>query len=619
MRIDMVSEHASPLAALGEADAGGQNVHVAALARTLGSLGHEVRVYTRRDDPDAAERVPLSPGVSVVHVPAGPARPVPKDDLLPHMDELGRWMARDWRRHGRPDVVHAHFWMSGLAALGAARGSSVPLVQTFHALGTVKRRHQGCADTSPAARVELETRIAREVDLVVATCRDEVAELAAMGLDRAGVVVVPCGVDTRRFTPAGPRAAAARPRLLLVGRMVPRKGFDDAVRALAHLPGVELVVAGGPPRERLEQDPEAERLRTLARESGVADRLLLWGQVEHDAMPAVYRSADIVLAVPWYEPFGITPLEAAASGRPVVGAAVGGLLDSVQDGVTGTLVPPRDPEAIARAVAQLLDDPDRAEAMGRAARQRAVERFDWSTVAAQTFAAYQRVVAARHKGVSAPPATAPVGCEWLDAHVREVARAMESLCAQGDVLRRWGDHLATALSAGSRVLVAGNGGSAAEAQHLTAELVGRFREDRRPFSALALTAETSSLTAILNDYGPDEVFARQVEAHGRPGDVLVLLSTSGSSSNVLHAAKRARDLGLVVWGMTGPAPNPLAALCDAVVAVDAPSTAAVQEAHLMAVHGLCAVFDQALTRPARASDETATSPALATPGAAARR
>ncbi|WP_410055479.1 SIS domain-containing protein [Phycicoccus sp. M110.8] len=196
---------------------------------------------------------------------------------------------------------------------------------------------------------------------------------------------------------------------------------------------------------------------------------------------------------------------------------------------------------------------------------------------------------------------------------------MDSLCAQGDVVRRWGEDLATALSAGSRVLVAGNGGSAAEAQHLTAELVGRFREDRRPFSALALTAETSSLTAILNDYGPDEVFARQVEAHGRPGDVLILLSTSGSSSNVLHAAKRARDLGVLVWGLTGPAPNPLAALCDAVVAVDAPSTAAVQEAHLMAVHGLCAVFDEALSRPAAEAPAAAQPSTLLSAGAAVRR
>ena len=147
-------------------------------------------------------------------------------------------------------------------------------------------------------------------------------------------------------------------------------------------------------------------------------------------------------------------------------------------------------------------------------------------------------------------------------------------------------------AAGGRLLAAGNGGSAAEAQHLTAELVGRFRADRRPFSAICLSAETSSVTAIVNDYGADEMFARQVEAHGRAGDVLVLLSTSGRSPNVVAAAERGRELGLHVWAMTGPAPNPLAAACDDALCVDAPSTATVQEFHLVALHLLCAAVDE---------------------------
>lgn len=164
------------------------------------------------------------------------------------------------------------------------------------------------------------------------------------------------------------------------------------------------------------------------------------------------------------------------------------------------------------------------------------------------------------------------------------------------VLGRWGGVLATRLTAGSRLLAAGNGGSAAEAQHLTAELVGRYRHDRDPLSALALHADTSSLTAIGNDYGFDEVFARQVEAHGRPGDVLVLMSTSGRSRNLVRAADRGRDAGLRVWSMTGPLPNPLAGASDEVLAVGpAPvQTATIQEVHLVAVHILCAAVDTAL-------------------------
>jgi D-sedoheptulose 7-phosphate isomerase len=180
-------------------------------------------------------------------------------------------------------------------------------------------------------------------------------------------------------------------------------------------------------------------------------------------------------------------------------------------------------------------------------------------------------------------------------HLHTCVAALHASSAALARVAGWGRHLAEVLPAGGRLLVAGNGGSAAEAQHLTAELVGRFRDDRPAYSALALHAETSSLTAIVNDYGATEAFARQVEAHGRPGDVLLLLSTSGRSPNLLHAADRARSRGLSTWALTGPAPNPLAARCDDVATVEASTTSAVQEVHLVAVHVLCAAFDHRVT------------------------
>jgi phosphoheptose isomerase len=183
--------------------------------------------------------------------------------------------------------------------------------------------------------------------------------------------------------------------------------------------------------------------------------------------------------------------------------------------------------------------------------------------------------------------------------VAALQAALDGLAADLDLVESWGTRLADRLDAGGRLLVAGNGGSAAEAQHLAAELVGRYRDERRPLSALALTADTAALTAIGNDYGADEVFARQVVAHGRPGDVLVLLSTSGRSPNVLRAAARAHELGVVVWALTGRAPNPLALAGDEALCVDADETATVQEVHLVAVHLLCAAVDAALAeRPA---------------------
>jgi D-sedoheptulose 7-phosphate isomerase len=187
-------------------------------------------------------------------------------------------------------------------------------------------------------------------------------------------------------------------------------------------------------------------------------------------------------------------------------------------------------------------------------------------------------------------------------HVASLTAALGSVDAHVDTLDRWGELLARVLCGESRgrLLAAGNGGSAAQAQHLTAELVGRYRADRPPFSAICLTAETSSLTAIANDYPADELFARQVEAHGRAGDVLVLLSTSGRSPNVVAAARRARECGITVLALTGPAPNPLASAADESVCIGSPWTATVQECHLVALHLICAAFDAAvLAAPAR--------------------
>jgi D-sedoheptulose 7-phosphate isomerase len=186
---------------------------------------------------------------------------------------------------------------------------------------------------------------------------------------------------------------------------------------------------------------------------------------------------------------------------------------------------------------------------------------------------------------------AQVAGSELTVHIDHLVEALRSPETRLETARKWGRQLAVPLLAGQRLLVAGNGGSAAEAQHLTAELVGRYVDDRPPLSAIALHAETSSLTAIGNDYGAAEAYARQVAAHGRGGDIVLLLSASGRSQNVLAAAERARAIGLTVWAMTGPAPNPLAALADDAICVAGVDTAVVQEVHLVAIHALCHALD----------------------------
>ncbi|MCW3017326.1 MAG: glycosyl transferase [Solirubrobacterales bacterium] len=592
MRIALVSEHASPLAVLGGVDAAGQNVHVAALARALARRGAQVVVYTRRDDLALADRVPLAPGVVVDHIDAGPTTYVPKDDLLPYMDDFARALASRWRTE-RPDVVHSHFWMSGLAARQAAGPLDIPLAHTFHALGVVKRRYQGTADTSPAERAGVERDLVAKVDRIVATCTDEAFELMRLGADRSKLRVVPCGVDTARFCPDGPvqRRGPVRHRLVYTGRLVERKGIGNIISALEEVPHCELIIAGGPDAEALGADPEAQRLSALARRHGVSGRVHLRGRVVHDELPPLLRSADALVTVPWYEPFGITPLEAMACGVPVVASAVGGLIDTVVDGVTGRHVPPRDPERLAAVLREVLDDETERAAQGRAGVRRTRSLYDWDRVALATLDVYEELVSerrrlhARRTGRDDMRAGAHVGRlrAALDASAEDMARA-----------EGWGHRLAERLSDGRRLLAVGNGGSAAEAQHLTAELVGRFERDRAALSAICLHADTSTLTAIVNDFGVEEAFARQVRAHGRAGDVLVALSTSGRSPNVLAAARAAHECGLTVWGLTGPAPNPLASLCDEVLSIPAARACTVQELHLVAIHVLCAAVDEAL-------------------------
>jgi len=395
MRVALVSEHADPLAPVGHPETGGQNVYVGALARHLGRLGCSVDVFTRRSDAGAPARVTAAPGVVVHRIPAGPAEPVPRDALFPLMPDFAEGLAAAWRTRP-PDVVHTHFWMSGWAA--AAASPAAPRVHTYHALGTVKRRHQGPADTSPPERLAVERDLLLEADVVIATCRDEVAELRRVG-PTDHVAVIPCGVaDT--FAPLGPVDPVPRRRrhrLVSVSRIVPRKGIADVVRALAGLSDAELLVVGG--GDQGDADPERDALRELAIDLGVDDRIDFRGRLGAAGVAAVMRSADVVVCAPWYEPFGIVPVEAMACGVPVVGTAVGGLLDTVSHGATGLLVPPRAPDELVAAITDLLGDPVRRRRMG-AAGAACADRYRWPRVAASILAVYGRIAGRAEQAAS---------------------------------------------------------------------------------------------------------------------------------------------------------------------------------------------------------------------------
>lgn len=417
VKIALISEHASPLAATGSVDSGGQNIYVANVARQLARKGHHVDVFTRCDK-SLLPLVSRLNGVRVINVPAGPKRQLPKEQLLPYMEDFARFVVQFFRHEpSRYDVVHANFFMSGLVGLRVKESLGIPLVTTFHALGRVRRLHQGADDGFPDERFDIEDRLVRESDSVIAECPQDESDLISLyQADNGRIDVVPCGFDHEEFHPVDKHAARAelgwpldRFIALQLGRMVPRKGIDTVVRAIglcncALGEEAHLYVVGGNSDEANEiATPEIGRLRAIARECGVTDRVNFLGRRARANLRLYYNAADVFVTTPWYEPFGITPLEAMACSTPVIGANVGGIRYSVAHGETGLLVPPKDPLAVAHGLVTLKRDPQRAQSMGAAGLARAKEMFTWESVADTLSEVYARVAgidvaadAARH-------------------------------------------------------------------------------------------------------------------------------------------------------------------------------------------------------------------------------
>ena len=406
MNIALISEHASPLATLGGSDSGGQNVYVAHVARQLARRGHHVDIYTRRDSPTLLPVMSFARNVRVIHVPAGPPCHVPKEALLPHMDEFGERIARHCARGTRHDVAHANFFMSGLAGLRLRDEFGTPLVVTFHALGKVRRLHQGRSDGFPPERVAIEETLVATADRIIAECPQDRADLVAhYGADPQRIEMVPCGFDPAEF---GPRKRTLRARLglgedefvvLQLGRLVPRKGIDNAIRGIAelkHRHGIVarlLVVGGDADRADPALTPEIDRLGAIAAVHGVCGQVIFAGRRPRSVLADFYNAADVFVTTPWYEPFGITPLEAMACGCPVIGAAVGGIRHTVVDSVTGYLVPPDDPVQLAERLARFRRNPELARAFGRAGMRRVRSHFTWGHVAERLSRAYGALAA----------------------------------------------------------------------------------------------------------------------------------------------------------------------------------------------------------------------------------
>ena len=391
MKIALVARHVSAPVTPSDPYAAEQAAHVAGLGRALAAQGHSVVICARKDAPGLPDRETLAPGLTARYIKAGPPAPVPADQLPQYVAEIGRHLAARWEKD-TPDIVHAHHWTSGLAALLAAREVPAPIVQSFGSLGTAEQRH-GVPGPQDSARIRMEAGVARSVTGVLAHTSDEVAGLAGLGIPGARVRIVPCGVDTGRFDPEG--AAARRHgelRLLHVGSLADHQGLDKLISALPDLPGAELVIAGGPDQDELDSDIAYKKLGKLAAGLGVADRVTFTGQVASTNLPALMRSADIFVSAARYEPYGAAAISAMACGTPVVAYAVGAYSDAVVDGTTGLLLPAGGPEVFVKRIRDLLSAPMKLTAFGIAAADRARSRYPWERIAAETVAAYERCV-----------------------------------------------------------------------------------------------------------------------------------------------------------------------------------------------------------------------------------
>jgi len=606
-KIALISEHASPLAALGGVDSGGQNVYVGELAKQLGLLGYEVDVFTRWDDGRLPQVVQWTSGVRVVHIKAGPIEFIRKEDLLPYMAEFTENMLAFSREQGDPyKLIHANFWMSALVAADIKKRVGIPFVVTFHALGKVRLLHQGEADQFPAARLEIEKRVVEEADRIIAECPQDQDDLIQhYGADPNNITIIPCGVNIQEFYPIDRLLSrmvlnlSPKERIILqLGRMVPRKGVETVIEAVAMLnqkhrtPARLLIVGGESDDPDPEKTPEIGRLTKLAHDLGIKRKVTFVGRKGRDTLKYYYSAADVFVSTPWYEPFGMTPLESMACGTPVIGSNVGGIKYSVVDGKTGYLVTPKMARELSDKLHELFSNRKLANYFRQNAVHRVNTNFTWSKIANSVSNLYEEVISA----YETPEEFHESRFSIID---RSFTSAVETIRKSSQLLRLpiWNaaSTITHALSHGGKILICGNGGSAADAQHFAGELVGRFiLKDRPGLPAMALTADSSIITAWANDFGYDTVFARQVEAYGQPGDVLIGISTSGNSVNVIEAFKKAHEQNMVTIALVGKSGGDMIEEADVAIHVPSYETQRIQEMHIQLIHILCELVEKSL-------------------------
>jgi glycosyltransferase involved in cell wall biosynthesis/phosphoheptose isomerase len=602
-QVALISEHASPLSVLGGVDCGGQNLYVGQVAKSLASLGYDVDVFTRRDSEVLPETAEWVNGVRIIHVPAGPPSFVRKEDLLPYMKEFTEYMLKFCRCQRKAyDLVHANFWMSGLVAAELKKQLGTPFVITFHALGRVRRQFQRQADEFPDARFEIEDRIVAEADHIIAEApQDEEDLIRLYNADPSNITIIPCGFDSTELWPISKTLAKIslglppEERVILhLGRMVPRKGTETVVQAfgrLVHRHGIaaRLLIVGG---ESDDPDPaatpEIARLQQIARDEGVADGVTFVGRRGRDTLKFYYSAADIFVTTPWYEPFGITPVEAMACGTPVVGSNVGGIKFTVRDGETGYLVFPKDPDCLAEKIAHLYANPKLLTLFGRQAIQRVNDLFTWNKIAKGLSALYEQVVSAKQPADIHREdhlALVDAGFDAAMESMQDQKRRLRSVILDAaHVLRE-------TFVRGGKVLICASPGRTDAAERLAMHLRCLTVSGNRPgLPTLCLDDHSSTADPSLLE----DSLVRQVHLFGRPEDVLIGIGFEGDSSVLRGAFEAAGERGLHSIAILGTEATDIRRLVHLTVTLSPPGREAVESLYHIMLQVWIAVLQQQL-------------------------
>jgi glycosyltransferase involved in cell wall biosynthesis/phosphoheptose isomerase len=498
--------------------------------------------------------------------------------------------------------------MSGLVAADLKRQLGIPFVITFHALGRVRRSYQQQDDGFPDARFAIEDRIVAEADRMIAEAPQDSEDLIRLyGADPSRITIVPCGFDPEELWPVSKTLArislglpSDEEMILHVGRMVPRKGIDTVIRGFARLVTrhgrrARLLIVGG---ESDDPDPartpEIGRLQRLSAEMQIEDRVTFVGRRGRDQLKYYYSAADVFVTTPWYEPFGITPLESMACGTPVVGANVGGIKYTVRDGETGYLVPPNDPDRLADSLHHLLDSPTLLGLFGRQSIQRVNDCFTWRQVARDLSRVYAEVTSVRPSAdVQSHASVAPAVDLAFDTAINNLHEAKHRL--RGRLVEAV-SLLEGCVSMGGTVLAWSPGDAVTEAEWITAKLL-HIGSGHSGFTALALKEFTQADDGILRPSSLN--LCRQLRTLGRMNDVLLGITAQAPPSSMIDGFELAREIGLRTIALCGPHDSSSEGFADVLLSVPVHDSHATRPAHQALLHILGDLVTQRAAMGAR--------------------